>query len=87
VKIVIDYDDDAERKRLEAFNEPGTFPLVFEHVDDFVLCGIRSPGAAVQHVHGNPYDLITQTAALSERLRTTITQLLMKEAASGREDP
>jgi hypothetical protein len=86
VKIVVDYDDDAERERLEPRN-PGAFPLTFSHVDDFVLCGTRTPGAPVMHKHGNAFALIRHAVVVVEDLRLTIQAQLLKEAVSGRTDP
>jgi hypothetical protein len=79
VKITIDYDDDAERKRLEPLN-PGKFPLTYEHLADFVICGTRTPGAVVEHRHGDPAVLVGHAAALTEHLRTGITEQIVKSS-------
>ena len=85
MKITVDYDDDAERKRLESLNA-GVFPLAFQHVDEFVLCGTRTPGVPVMHRHGNPSTLIRHAVVLTEDLRIAIMQQLVKAASNGKSD-
>ena len=85
MKIVIDYDDDAERKRLEPLNA-GVFPLTIGDLAEFVICGTRSPGVPVVHRHGDPAILIRQTAMLTEDLRLAIMDRYWKAIACGCSD-
>lgn len=75
MKITIDYDTDEQRTQGEALLDrngkavnAGVFPLTFANLENFALCGDRTVGAPVVHMHGNFASLVCQTAALKERL-------------------